>query len=168
MERSDIIEMAQSMRTFLETCWSRRREELFQQQDVERCPSDRMCRYSALFCAHVLSRSTGKAWTMRGGAPMAETDLRDIKGMQNGGMQDTDGIWRGHYWCTDADHIVDLAADQFGWQPVLVVPANDARYREGYLARALGRHARQVAPWVQDWTVLWQESLALPHAGIGR
>jgi hypothetical protein len=51
-----------------------------------------------------------------------------------GGMVDRDGVWRGHFWVTGRASdggrvIVDLTADQFGWEDVVVEAADDPRYR---------------------------------------
>jgi hypothetical protein len=54
-----------------------------------------------------------------------------------GGMMDAQGEWCGHFWVRggdpDDDHvgmIVDLSADQFGYEEVVVTELNDSRYRE--------------------------------------
>jgi hypothetical protein len=56
-----------------------------------------------------------------------------------GGMVDLKGAWSGHFWVEGAHPdsadaiIVDLAADQFGHDPILVIDASDPRYRDNSL-----------------------------------
>lgn len=54
------------------------------------------------------------------------------------GACDTQGVWRGHYWAEvqvpDAGaFVVDITADQFGYESVVVLPLEQAqdRYRPG-------------------------------------
>jgi hypothetical protein len=56
-----------------------------------------------------------------------------------GGMVNQDGEWHGHFWVTGGDPdsddglVVDLSADQFGHEEVVVTGAADPRYRENSL-----------------------------------
>ncbi|MCS4088662.1 hypothetical protein [Rhizobium sp. BK176] len=49
-------------------------------------------------------------------------------------MLDTSGRWSGHFWIEGvvdcgASVIVDLTADQFGYDPVILADRDDDRYR---------------------------------------
>lgn len=51
-----------------------------------------------------------------------------------GGMLDPSGAWRGHYWVSGCQPdgtrlVVDIAADQFGYEDLVIEPASDPRYR---------------------------------------
>ncbi len=41
------------------------------------------------------------------------------------------GDWRSHAWVEVGDRIIDLTADQFGDEPVIVTPRPDPRYQKG-------------------------------------
>ncbi|NTF17009.1 hypothetical protein G6L37_01020 [Agrobacterium rubi] len=62
-----------------------------------------------------------------------------------GGMVNDDDEWHGHFWVTGGDPdgdegvIVDLSADQFGHEPIVVTDSADVRYRENCL---LGPHEK--------------------------
>ncbi len=70
-----------------------------------------------------------------------------------GGMIDAAGEWHGHFWVTGGDPesdeglIVDLSADQFGHDPVVVTQIEDPRYRENSL---LGTD-EMIRPSEQAW-----------------
>lgn len=56
-----------------------------------------------------------------------------------GGMVNESGEWHGHFWVTGGDPdsdeglIIDLSADQFGHEHVVVTHIEDPRYRENSL-----------------------------------
>lgn len=65
--------------------------------------------------------------------------LPSVRGGSDGcGARDTTGQWRGHYWTvvrmsSGSEFLVDITADQFGYEPVVVMPLDEAsdRYRDG-------------------------------------
>jgi hypothetical protein len=56
-------------------------------------------------------------------------------GQADGGAADPSGGWHGHYWVerkkrkAGLEFVADITADQFHWPPVVVLPAEQARYR---------------------------------------
>ncbi|PLZ02603.1 hypothetical protein CY652_10050 [Burkholderia sp. WAC0059] len=67
-----------------------------------------------------------------------EAVVRGGEGYLDGGAIDPSGVWHGHYWVEGvssggAAFVVDIAADQFGWPPVVVMSIERARerYRPG-------------------------------------
>lgn len=106
-------------------------------------PSKDMCRGAACALALILEAELGGAWCVVGGwERRAEpthvwdeyVDLRAVPG----GMLDADGRWRGHYWVAsqpdpedpEAPRLyVDVTADQFGHEGVVVAREDDPRYR---------------------------------------
>lgn len=91
-----------------------------------RAMSSGACLHASVMLAAALLRFTGAGVMIRGG------------GAPFGGVRDTAGIWRGHYWVEtsatpDEAWVVDITADQFGWTPVRIVPVSEARsaYRRG-------------------------------------
>lgn len=70
-----------------------------------------------------------------------------------GGMINAADEWHGHFWVTGGDPdsdeglVVDLSADQFGHDPVIVTQIEDPRYRENSL---LGTD-EMIRPSEQAW-----------------
>jgi hypothetical protein len=55
-------------------------------------------------------------------------------GAQDGGAIDEYGKWHGHYWAegrtaSGFELVADITADQFGFEPVVVMPLSTARSR---------------------------------------
>ena len=63
--------------------------------------------------------------------------IRGGDGCGDGGYQDAQGDWHGHYWVDvttpDSCFVVDVTADQFGAAPIVVLPIDkaSAQYRPG-------------------------------------
>lgn len=85
-------------------------------------------------------------WRIAGGcgaecSPLPEEASKFVNvGLFPGGMSDTSGVWRGHFWIEGeldcgTTVIADLTADQFGHLPVNLVTATDDRYRKNILPR---------------------------------
>ncbi len=66
---------------------------------------------------------------------ICESVIRGGSGEDGQGCQATDGSWHGHYWLecfrqggiTDPRFVVDLTADQFGWEAVRIIPLAEAQ-----------------------------------------
>lgn len=79
------------------------------------------CAFACFFAKNVFDRFTDYQTAYRGG-----------DGNGDGGYIDSDGIHHGHYWlniqtATEA-YIVDITADQFGADPVTVLPLSKAQH----------------------------------------
>lgn len=81
------------------------------------------CLYAALVVVMLCKKFGGYDAVVRGGPS---------------GARDTNGIWRGHYWVevelpAAGVVVLDVTADQFGYEPVVVLPVDLAgeRYRPG-------------------------------------
>lgn len=103
-----------------------------------------MCRYSALFVAEALEEVTGNAWTIEGGDVW-------LPKHPTGGFKDSKGDWQGHYWTTDGNIIIDLAAKQFGDKEIVVAKDSDQRYCANYDESELNEHIKHVEDTVEDW-----------------
>lgn len=78
-------------------------------------------------------------WRLAGGYGIEHAELAPTAdyiepGCFPGGMIGDDGLWRGHFWVEgELRHfgtvIIDLTADQFGHEPILVTSPEDGRYR---------------------------------------
>ncbi len=65
---------------------------------------------------------------------MAQATVRGGSGEQGEGALATDGAWRGHYWLEVAlksgeVFVVCLTSDQFGYEPISVLPLYESRSR---------------------------------------
>jgi len=103
-----------------------------------------MCRYTAVFLVHVL----GWPWQVRGGDPYFE-------GHQAGFFDGT--RWQAHYWVTDGKRVVDLTADQFGAEALILTHVDDPRYGDDYseeeLSDALEHVTARAANWARDFAL---------------
>jgi hypothetical protein len=97
-----------------------------------------MCRFTALF----LEKMLGRPFEVMGGAPLFEGDAA---GYFDGAQ------WHGHYWVTDGERIVDLTADQFGAEPVVLVRDPDVRYEANYTEEELEDALQHVRLRAGDW-----------------
>lgn len=82
------------------------------------------CLHACLVLALLLKRFSSMRFSVRGGGP------------DEGGAVDCWGVLRGHYWLevhVDGGFVVDITADQFGYDAVVVMPLADSysRYRPG-------------------------------------
>lgn len=77
------------------------------------------CAYACFFAKHLFDKFTDYQTAYRGG-----------DGHGDGGYIDADGIHHGHYWLNiqtaNQAYIVDITADQFGAEPVVVLPLSKA------------------------------------------
>lgn len=157
MDKGKITELVTQVRLFMEPRWDARRAERHETRDLSVPASTSTCRFSALMVATVLSKATGIRWRIVGGSPVAEADFHDIRTGGNGGIKDPYGTWHGHYWCVGNNMLVDVTADQFGWDPVVTGDAGDPRYRANYLASAVRGHLEHVSQRVSTWHREWRE-----------
>lgn len=163
-DRQVVETVADSARSFLETRWA-----LGRSHGRTGLLSSGMCRLTSAFLVKALSQATGTRWTVRGGAPASDAGVWELRdGVTEGGMIDRDGFWRGHYWVEDLSGalMVDLTADQFGWEPLIVRETGDPRYRANYLAHAVRDHLKGAVILPREWLKAWRaergESPATP------
>ena len=86
------------------------------------------CLYASVFLSQAINRYTSLAAKVRGG-----------DGEGDGGYVDAQGVSHGHYWVeargesVEQAWVLDVTADQFGAEPVVMLPlaTATARYRPG-------------------------------------
>ena len=84
------------------------------------------CLYASVLLAELIRKFGVAEVVIRGGSGQGELGARDVE-----------GAWHGHYWLDvvtpDGNQlVVDITADQFGHEPVRVLPLmNSADYRPG-------------------------------------
>lgn len=80
------------------------------------------CLYASLMLVELLNKFMHAQAIVRGGGPPLD-----------GGVLGPDGVLRGHYWVelevSGARFVVDVTADQFGYEPVVILPIEEARNR---------------------------------------
>lgn len=125
-----------------------------------------MCRFAVAFLQPLLKQASGEDWTIKGG--MSDFHLDDYGwtkvGRPNsawgkedgvGGMLTTAGVWKDHYWLSNGAVLVDITADQFGWDAVLISRADDERYLENWAKKSVIGHMDGVklrsTNWRRDW-----------------
>lgn len=126
------------VRAFLEPVWL---EWHNAQGDDAPAPLSRStCGRSSLFLKRVL----------RAGFPPADAP-RAWFGFHAG------GDWRSHAWVEAGDWIIDLTADQFGDEPVIVAPLHDPRYQKGVCDSAYPEFVRAHRRTVERLWTRWQD-----------
>lgn len=80
------------------------------------------CLYASFVVVMLINRFGRGRAVVRGG------------GHAEAGARDVNGVWHGHYWADvslpEGDGFtVDITADQFGYEPIVVLPLDSARLR---------------------------------------
>ncbi len=99
------------------------------------------CMYGSLLLHQSLEKFAGCQVRVRGG-----------DGCADGGALALDGSWHGHYWvegrtADGVEFVADITADQFGREPVVLLPLEAARdiYRPGDDEKVRGSAAECLA-----------------------
>ncbi len=147
--------LAGEVRDFLVPMWEARHAELRAWHECARdtpyphsLPSGGMCRWTSIVLAKVLRDATGHPWRLAGGEPWPPR-------LPTGGMRDPSGAWRGHYWVECGDALVDVAADQFGHDAVIVErgvhPLHDANYTPAEIRGHVADSKVTADLWLRAW-----------------
>ena len=121
MSREAILAIATAARAFLEPVWHDWHSARSSKPPA--VASENTCGRSSLFLQRALVHSGFAAGWVTGVPSPDGSD--DAVGFFDG------RIWRSHAWVECEGLIVDLTADQFGCEPVMVCPIEDTRYRKG-------------------------------------
>ena len=110
-----------------------------------------MCRVTTAVALAILNAEDPDGdWRAEGGHPTILYG-EAMRGQFKAAFRDLDGgmwdcvreSWDGHYWLTGTvGHervILDLTGDQFGWEPVVIAPDDDPRYRASYKQSTVAR-----------------------------
>lgn len=172
LDRETLLLIAGEVRSFLEPRWIE-----FQRQRglvYASHPSTGMCRLSAMFLLHVLEREfPAGGWQCLGGSPDPDDEDVDPTLGLPGGYRDSNGEWSGHYWIADGgfEFVVDVTADQFGGEPVVVAEdAADNGYRENYAGPAVRERMKdvrdRVAAWLDEWSCQYEIGWIAGHNSL--
>ena len=132
-------------RAFLKTVW------LLSHQEWGAVPpvlSTHMCRYTCLFLQKRLRQDHGLAAKIVTGRP-----AEDSNGTSQGkfGFQDRQGNWHDHSWLVIDDQIIDLTADQFEEDEIIVTSVSDKRYRPSLDQQAFVKSFERLNRRTQKW-----------------
>ena len=132
------------------------------------CPAFGMCRATTVLALAVLKEHDPDGdWEPDGGHPTqrywdrGKSQFRAAYKDVDGGMWDrVRDAWDGHYWLRSGRDgtILDLTADQFGWEPVIVTPQDDMRYRASYRPATVLKDLRgsKTAAWGERHAAGWE------------
>lgn len=124
----ELLRLAAQLRRFMEPVW----DDWLAAEPWRRgaTPSAGACGRTSLFVRDVLRRQGYEAeWSNGVPGRSEEWPIGDFGFFAQ-------GRWEAHAWVTCQGWIVDITADQFGAEPVIVVPASDPRYAANNLDTA--------------------------------
>lgn len=183
----ELEKLALEMRAFLEeVVWPNWRRERNDEDEIHPpgsglAVSQGMCRMSCVCLLPILRQGFPDGnWRIAGGHPSVAYESvrsqfrRAFDGLDGGMWDRANNQWDGHYWLEgeiDGERlIVDVTADQYGWSPVVVTSATDARYRGNYTASTVGKDVS--GRFYEKWKVFaweaWEtlgDDVPSPHAG---
>lgn len=133
----------QAVRAFLPEVWVRaharyilygQRFFLNKRSSIPDPSSTGLCRHTTLFLQRLLRSAGDDSWEVKGGRIAAATkELPSGCPVEDRGGEwnvDADGrFWGQHWWLEDGHRILDLTADSFGHDRVVLVAITDPRYR---------------------------------------
>lgn len=167
MDDADLPTFLTETRAFLEPLWRGFKDERHPGWEERELLSFGMCRFTAAFLRPILEEATDRKWSVIGGLSHfhpADEGWDRTKGKPNsafdaedgvGGILTIEGIWLDHYWLTDGATIIDLTADQAGWEPILVTDAKDERYLANWKASFVKAHLKDVSKRSGEWRQQW-------------
>ena len=112
-------------RHFLETIWHETHSEWKPEENPE-IISTYMCRYTCIFLKEIIKREYGIIPEIKSGRPEAV----ELNGTPQGkyGYKDNAGNWHDHSWLLIENKIIDLTADQFGGNEVILTDVSNENY----------------------------------------
>lgn len=141
MTDAQLLAKLQPLREYLGHCWAAWAAE---KNKPENADGKNMCRFTAAFLANVL----GKPWRAVGGG--CRYNFQGNSLLSVGGFFDGTN-WQAHYWVTDGKRIVDLTANQFGAEPIIITSAKDPRYDANYWPSEVREALTHVRARARQW-----------------
>jgi hypothetical protein len=147
----ELFELCWEARKFLEPRWFSLHQ-LWGDSQPETL-SKFMCRYTSIFLKAVLSPNSQPSWRLVAGRPI----LKEYEGTAKGyfGFCTSTGLFFDHCWIQLGGLIVDITADQFGAEAVIITSVGDPRYfpnlEEADLCREIAKLTHRPAKWLQEW-----------------
>ncbi|PSB55038.1 hypothetical protein C7B77_16320 [Chamaesiphon polymorphus CCALA 037] len=91
---------------------------------------------------------------MAAGIPLEKEHDGTSKGQF--GFRTPDGLFFDHCWLQTEDAIVDITADQFGAQKIIITTVGDSRYSQNLTERDLQKHIPRLSRRPNQWLSQWQ------------
>jgi len=117
---NEIQRIASAARLFIEPVWHRWHQSGGR---TVHPPSRHICGRTSLFLRDVLRHEGHPAEWMSGTPYAGKSGAPDAACGFYSGAQ-----WEGHAWVVSGNIIVDITADQFGWDPIVITSISDTRY----------------------------------------
>lgn len=148
----------QDIRTLLSEHWINWKNDNNYTMDDDDTPSRDMCRFTSVFLYRwLIENYPEEDWKIRGGI----ADRRLVKNPDPafthepyGGYQ-CHGIWFGHFWVEGDKNIIDLTADQFDGDEIIITDLNDPRYKcnmaDCELLDAMIFGSEDAHEWFNEW-----------------
>lgn len=142
----DLLPLLQAAREWMiETLWPAFQRNLGENGTPPSQPASLgMCSIATPALLEILSNALPDGqWTANGGHPTVKYHRQEARSFKSDHLEIDGGLWDrnrqswdGHYWVEgvlDGQRvIVDLTADQYGWDKVIVTDVGDPRYRASY------------------------------------
>jgi hypothetical protein len=147
----DLLSLCWQFRRFLEPRWC-----LLHQSWGDPQPettSRYMCRYTSIFLKAVLNTDACPSWRLVAGRPI----VKESEGTENGcfGFRTPSGLFFDHCWVQSSKLIVDITADQFGAEAIIITPVSDPRYspnlEEVDFYVEIAELSRRPEQWLREW-----------------
>lgn len=143
-----LLGILQPYRIFLENIWIETHKE-WNNSIVPVPASFHMCRYTCLFLQYILNKEHNIKTDITSGRPSEEHN-GTTKGQY--GYRDANHHIHDHSWLLYNDTIIiDITADQFGDQAIVITPINDDRYRASPNQDAFKSDFMTLQKRVQRW-----------------
>jgi hypothetical protein len=116
-------------------------------------PSKYMCRYTSIFLKKVLNIGAYAPWRLVAGRPIVNEYEETQKGCF--GFRTSSGLLSDHCWVQSTNLIVDITADQFGTEAVIITSVNDSRYspnlEEVDFYKEIEKLSHHPEKWLREW-----------------
>jgi hypothetical protein len=145
----ELIKLCWQARAFLEPRWLTLHQSWGEAEPT--IPSQYMCRYSSIFLQTILNAypNPNQSWQLVAGRPPS----KELEGTPDGlfGFCTASGLFFDHCWVQSTDLIVDLTADQFGAETVIITSVDDPRYHPNLKATDFQRDIDKLSYRPQQW-----------------
>jgi hypothetical protein len=155
----DLLDLCSQARQFLEPRWLQLHQSWGDSQPET--ISKYMCRYTSIFLKAILNEGACSSWRLVAGRPIA----KEYEGTEKGcfGFRTSNGLFFDHCWVQSSDLIVDITADQFEGEAIIITSISDLRYspnlEEADFNDAITRLSHRPEQWLREWNEQYNQSI---------